>query len=420
MNHWKVQLALVIMLTLAGTGVVAAQDAKVPGGVESVPLGAEARNGKLLFESKDGNFQWWFDSRIQLDGAVYFENKNPLSNGTYFRRLTFAFKSVLWKDWQAEMDVDFAEAVLDLRDMWVQYTIPDVNLSFRAGNFKEPFGMERLNSSRLLTFLERSSVANAIPLGRRMGIAARYWTDYGQATIGAFGHEGGTRIDKGTLDEGYSTNLRVSVAPVNEHGKNLHFGAAASYKTPDAVPDMAPNAIEIKARTETYVFDPKLLHTGDLDAVNYYNRFGGEFMGIYGSFYFQAEYMATQVKRWYGKPTVNVNGAYATATWTLTGETRYYYADEGEVGPIESPKNSWGALELAFRYSTLNLNDFGAGIKGGKSKQMMFGLNYYPNVNIKLQFNYSLVDLDDYATSKGKFVGNDDHSFVQIRIQASL
>jgi phosphate-selective porin OprO/OprP len=304
--------------------------------------------------------------------------------------------------------------------MWVQYTIPDVNLSFRAGNFKEPFGMERLNSSRLLTFLERSSVANAIPLGRRMGIAARYWTDYGQATIGAFGHEGGTRIDKGTLDEGYSTNLRVSVAPVNEHGKNLHFGVAASYKTPDAVPDMAPNAIEIKARTETYVFDPKLLHTGDIDAVNYYNRFGGEFMGIYGPFYFQAEYMATQVKRWYGKPTVNVNGAYATATWTLTGETRYYYADEGEVGPIESPKNSWGALELAFRYSTLNLNDFGAGIKGGKSKQMMFGLNYYPNVNIKLQFNYSLVDLDDYATSKGKFVGNDDHSFVQIRIQASL
>jgi phosphate-selective porin OprO/OprP len=420
MKRWKTQLALVIGAMLVSIAVASAQDSRVPGGAQSVPLGAEARNGKLLFESKDGNFQWWFDSRIQLDGAAYFENKNPLSNGTIFRRLTFAFKSVLWKDWQAEMDVDFAEAVLDLRDMWVQYTVPDVNLSFRAGNFKEPFGMERLNSSRLLTFLERSAVSNAIPLGRRMGLAARYWTDYGQATVGVFGHEGGTRIDKGTADEGYSTNLRLSVAPVNEHGKNLHIGVAGSYKTPDAVPDLTPNTIEIKARTETYVFDPKLLHTGDISGVNYYNRFGGELMGIYGSFYLQAEYMATQVKRWYGKPTVDVHGAYATATWTLTGETRYYYIDEGEVGPIESPKNSWGALELAFRYSILDLNDFDAGIKGGKSNQMMFGLNYYPNINIKLQLNYSLVDLDDYATSKGKFVGNDDHSFVQVRIQASL
>jgi len=420
MKRWKTQLALVIGAMLVSIAVASAQDSRVPGGAQSVPLGAEARNGKPLFESKDGNFQWWFDSRIQLDGAAYFENKNPLSNGTIFRRLTFAFKSVLWKDWQAEMDVDFAEAVLDLRDMWVQYTVPDVNLSFRAGNFKEPFGMERLNSSRLLTFLERSAVSNAIPLGRRMGLAARYWTDYGQATVGVFGHEGGTRIDKGTADEGYSTNLRLSVAPVNEHGKNLHIGVAGSYKTPDAVPDLTPNTIEIKARTETYVFDPKLLHTGDISGVNYYNRFGGELMGIYGPFYLQAEYMATQVKRWYGKPTVDVHGAYATATWTLTGETRYYYIDEGEVGPIESPKNSWGALELAFRYSILDLNDFDAGIKGGKSNQMMFGLNYYPNINIKLQLNYSLVDLDDYATSKGKSVGNDDHSFVQVRIQASL
>ncbi|MFH0992675.1 MAG: DUF47 family protein [bacterium] len=43
---------------------------------------------------------------------------------TIFRRLTFAFKSVLWKDWQAEMDIDFAEAVLDLRDMWIQWLQP--------------------------------------------------------------------------------------------------------------------------------------------------------------------------------------------------------------------------------------------------------------------------------------------------------
>ncbi len=50
----------------------------------------------------------------------------------------------------------------------------------------------------------------------------------------------------------------------------------------------------------------------------------------------------------------------------------------------------------------------------------MLGVNYYPNINIKLQFNYSMVDLDQYATRKGTLKGDDDHSFIQMRIQASF
>ncbi len=419
-NHLISKIALVMALIFITGITMFAQDSRIPGGDSKVPLGAEVRNGKMVFESKDGDYQWWFDSRIQFDGAMYFENKNPLSNGTLFRRITFAIKATLGKNWQAELDLDFAEAVLDLRDVFVKYNFEDINLSIQAGNFKEPFGMERLNSSRLLTFLERSSASSAFPMGRRVGLMARYWTDYAQATVGIFGHEPGTRIDKGTRDEGFSTNVRLSAAPINEHGKNLHIGAAGSYKTPDAVADIGANTIEVKARTETYVFDPKLLHTGDIADINYYNRYGGEFMFISGPLYFQAEYMGMNIKRWYGKPNVNLSGGYATLTYVLTGETRYYYVDEGEVGPIEKPTHLWGALELAVRFSMLDLNDVAAGIKGGKSKQIMLGLNYYPNINIKLQLNYSIVDLDDNATSKGKFIGNDDHSFVQFRIQASL
>jgi phosphate-selective porin OprO and OprP len=385
-----------------------------------VPLGAEARSGKLVFESKDGDFKWWIDSRIQIDGAMYFENKNPLSNGTIMRRATFALKSVLWKNWQAEIDMDFGDAVLDARDIWIRYNFPGMNLALQAGNFKEPFGLERLNSSRLLTFLERSAPTNAFSLGRRMGFAGRYWTDWGQLTLGVFGHELGTRIDKGTLDEGYSMNARATVAPINETGKNLHIGVAVSSKTPDMVPDLSPNTIEVKSRVETYVFDPKPLHTGDITDVNYFNRLGGELAGVYGPFYFQGEIMTEQIKRWYGKPTANFMGGYGTVTYMLTGESRVYYVDEGEFGPVDKPKNSCGAFELAARYSITNLNDDAAAIHGGKSNQVMLGLNYYPNLNIKIQLNYSYVSLDDYATSKGRMIGGDKFSFMQMRFQASL
>ena len=214
-NNRSCFVVFLVALLMMSADILFAQDARVPGGEQKTPLGVNARNGKLFFSSEDGNFSWWFDSRLQIDGAMYFENKNQMSNGTLLRRLTFAFKAVLWKDWQAELDMDFGEAVsvdpqTDFRDMWVKYTFPKFNLSLQVGNFKEPFGLERLNSSRLLTFLERSAVSNAIPLGRRIGISARYWTDFAQVTAAVMGHEAGTRVDKGQRDEGFSTNLRAS------------------------------------------------------------------------------------------------------------------------------------------------------------------------------------------------------------------
>jgi phosphate-selective porin OprO/OprP len=412
-------------LMLFAASSVMGQDSKVPGGAQSVPLGAEVRNGKLVFESEDGNFRWWFDSRIQFDGAIYFENKNAMSNGFHFRRLTFAMKTILYRDWEAEVDIEFAEAVdtksqTELRDAWIKYNVPNINLSFQVGNFKEPFGMERLNSSRLLTFLERSSISSALPMGRRVGISARYWSDWYQLTGAIMGHETGTRIDKGQRDETMSTNLRASVAPINEFGHNLHVGLAGSYKIPDVTSELRANTIEISARTESYVFNPKFLHTGDIPEVNYYNRYGTELMYINGPLYLQTEVMGTTVKRFKNLPTVNLRGGYLMAAFMLTGESRYYYVDEGEIGPIEKPKRSWGALEIAARYTVTNLNDLKAGVKGGRANQYMVGVNYYPNTNIKFQLNYSFVNLDQFATRKGNLIGDDDHSFVQIRFQASL
>ena len=83
-NQWVAIVTLLLGLLLVSNAVLVAQDNRVPGGDEKMPLGVEQRNGKLVFESKDGTFQWWFDSRLQIDGAVFFENKNPLSTEPFF------------------------------------------------------------------------------------------------------------------------------------------------------------------------------------------------------------------------------------------------------------------------------------------------------------------------------------------------
>ena len=48
-----------------------------------------------------------------------------------------------------------------------------------------------------------------------------------------------------------------------------------------------------------------------------------------------------------------------------------------------------------------------------------FGLNYYPNYNIRLMLNWSIVDNDEYAKPKAAYGGivNDDFDEYQVRFQ---
>jgi phosphate-selective porin len=66
------------------------------------------------------------------------------------------------------------------------------------------------------------------------------------------------------------------------------------------------------------------------------------------------------------------------------------------------------------------LNDTNAGVHGGKSNILTLGVNYYPVSTIKLMMNYAIVKLDDNANSNGKFIGGDNHSLIQFRVQASI
>jgi phosphate-selective porin OprO/OprP len=389
-------------------------------------LAPSVRNGRLLFASRSGDFRWWFDARLQVDGALYIEHLNSLSDGALLRRLTFAMKAGLYRDWETELGVDFGEQSdgkpqITLRDMLVRYAPPSAWFSLQAGNFKEPFGLEQLTSDRALTFMERSSASEAFGLGRRLGVQLRIRPSASaQATVAVMGHKAGSRIDKGQRDEGYAANLRATVAPLNRHGCALHLGLAGSWKQPDAVTDLPPNTIEINSRLETAVFDPKFLHTGDIGGVDHYLRWGAEALLIAGPLHVQAEAMETVIPRWGGIATVHLRGAYAQAALLLTGESRSYEADCGEVGTVDAPAHAWGALELAARLTVTDLNDPDALVFGGRAGQATLGLNYYPNPAILLQLDVSAVDLDQHATRKGSLEGDDDHAFIQMRVQAGF
>ena len=112
------------------------------------------------------------------------------------------------------------------------------------------------------------------------------------------------------------------------------------------------------------------------------------------------------------------NGGYIQVAYTLTGETRAYdkrvgtLAREyfGKSGPYSKAYitrddcgniiSSWGAWEIAARFSYVDLND-GSGttrIQGGEMDGVTLGLNWYLNNNLNVMFDYAFNNRYDVPT----------------------
>jgi len=98
-------------------------------------------------------------------------------------------------------------------------------------------------------------------------------------------------------------------------------------------------------------------------------------------------------------------GGYLYASLFLTGEHRGYNLGKGAFGDVQALRpfyvdgdwawHGFGAVEVAFRYSYLNLDDSDAPLAGnntrpgGKVGQFTLGMNWYLNEHTRFMFNYS-------------------------------
>ena len=116
--------------------------------VKRVPLGVEARNGILVFESANQDYKLWFDFRLNIDAQVAFgESFNEIGDGASLRRARLAVKADISKNWYGELDLSFNNAKLELKDAYVSYDFQN-GLVASLGNFKQRFSMSRTESSR--------------------------------------------------------------------------------------------------------------------------------------------------------------------------------------------------------------------------------------------------------------------------------
>ncbi len=393
---------LIVLFLLLAAGMVQAQQRVSEGGTEW-------DNGIIKFKSKDGKFALRYDVRAFINGAVFFENKNKgrLSNGTHLRKGRFALKTRLWSVWKMEWDMDIAEGVVEVKDMFLAYEGFE-NSSFKFGNFKMPFGLEILTSSRYIPFAERAYNALAFKMGRRMALQYARWGEMWNVRAALFGQTFDTKKNKTKDETGGGLAVRVAAAPIQRDDLIVHAGAAYSITNPDDETDIE----EFKSEPETKIGDVEILDTDLIRDVDNTTRIGLEGAIAYKNFHVQTEYQMVKLARLQDKPEVNLSGGYIYFLWTLTGESRKWNKEEGEFGQLIPKDTKKGAWELGFRYSYLDLSDTKALVLGGMANNYTAGVNWYANPNMVFQLNYTMVQTSQNATGNG-FVGNDNFSYIQ-------
>ena len=383
---------------------------------ETDPLGINARwNNGLELKTNDGNTSLKLGGRIMLDHA-WFSDDTGSADGTEFRRTRLMLSGKVNQfEWKTQYD--FArggEGSADkgnrpaFKDVYVGVSAVPYAGALRVGHFKEPFGLEELTSSKYITFMERSLTSAFVP-SRNVGLMAHRTLDNGTLAYGIFRTTGDNGFDKGDGD--YSVTGRYTRLLRNDGDNLVHIGAAVSSRTLDS--------IRIDPRPSAHLAGK--VGGGVADADGEF-KYGIETAWVRGPLSVQAEFMASSVS---AADNFSYTGWYVMASYFLTGESRPYDTRRGTFKRVKPAKNfswgeSWGAVELAVRYGSIDGGDLARLDRetkipddtrdGPKLDDLTVGLNIYHNPTFRTMFNYVYSDMDG---------GEEVHAFL-VRWQIGL
>lgn len=391
---------LCLALLLVSFPVVAQVQEEKGQGETVTNITGTSTEGLTIFQS--GKFKLQLDGRLQMVGAVYSGSANPMGSGTEVRRARLAF-CPSWGDWSGQFDLNFAGNVVEIKDFWVGYTGFD-HFIIKLGNHKTQWSLEEVTSSRYITFIERASMNSFTP-DRRMGLSVTNWHKNWRIDAGVFG-QGAEDVDTTGEKEAAGYNFRLTTAPLLKNNNVIHIGGSYAHETPSAG---SGASVKFNTRPESHVTMAKFISTGKIKNVDSWDVYGLELASVFGPVVVQGEYSWVNVNRNSGKPTAKFNGYYAYVAWNVTGEKRPYNSEEGEVNYRTFPRNGkLGAIELAARYSNIDMDDTESSlILGGKEQNTTFAANWFPYANLKFSLNYSLVKTNINATGGGTYKGND-------------
>jgi phosphate-selective porin OprO/OprP len=375
----------------------------------------------LEISTADEAFRVHVGGRLQFDygwnvasEAVQFGpgGIGELQDGAVFRRARIRIDGTMYQhlEWVAEFD--FANNVDNdtssggtpigspsFTNVWIGANDLPVVGTLRAGWMKEPISFEHLTSSRWLNFMERAPGADSLSL-RSPGVMI---LDSGldQRVTWAFGfyHAQNDNFGFGIGDGQYAETGRLTCLPWYEDcGRELlHLGIGASHRhLSDGMIDLHGRP---SVRTEPGVLEPSLAETGTIAGTTQ-EVVDLELAAVYGPWTLQSEYYCTfihdAVFEGDALGTLFYQGAYIEVLYFLTGEYRAYDRKEAVFDRVVPLRNfsffgdscGWGAWQVGVRYAYLDLQN--KGVNGATLNDIVLGLNWFLNPNMKIQWNVAI------------------------------
>ncbi len=391
-----------------------------------------------FFQVDDGLFSQGPESRAVL---------GDIKDGIGFRRVRLQGLGAVAEFTRYSVEVDFA--VLgrpSFMDVWAEQSNIPFFGTIRVGHFRQPMSMDGLTSIRHLEFLERNLSFQAMDPFRRTGIMAYRVSEDEMSTLAysvystgftffngadtAYGTIGDTRYgteigDSGGISFATRASHLLYYDEPSEGRYLLHLGGGYSFSMIGGEGTSGPFAKTYEARSipEFFIGDslgggltaagtPWVVDSGRILADSFHFAHV-ELAGSYGAAHFQSEFLGTSLNQMNGSP-VFFYGAYLQGGYFLTGESVGYNKQTGVLDYVMKPytdffgtgrKGSvcgWGAWELAFRWSYLNVaatniepGNILPGIAGpppvpnpGQINETTLALNWWWNQYTRVQFNW--------------------------------
>ncbi len=397
----------------------------------------------FFLESPDNDFKLRVGGFLQADSHFFPTETGGTGTDSFtMRRVRPILEGTVGQYFGFMVKPDFGQGKTVLKDAFVELKYwPE--LRFKAGKYKDPLSLERLEPAEKLLFVERS-VANNLTPDRDIGVEI-----LGDLWNGALSYQGGVfngNLDgadnDGAVGSDKSGVTRVFVQPFRNEPwpylQKLGIGVGGMFGNRDKV-DTSGLAYKTGGRETFFQFKKNVVNDG------FQTRVAPQGYYFWGPFSLMGEYIRTDQpssltvppKKTPGKPTVpgmffqddvSNRGWLVQTSYVLTGDDAAYDGVQPR-NPFDPRAGRWGAVEVAYRYSELNIDPtvYTSGLAdrtmtAGSATEHTFGVNWYFNKYVKLMLDYEHTGFDQAApftttTFSGKKRTHEDAILSRVQLQ---
>ena len=400
---------------------------------EKAKTASSVTSGKDGFsiKSADGAYVLKLRGYTHFDGRFYQEDEQrPVADTFLLRRIRPIVEGTVFKIFDFRIMPDFAQGQTVLQDGYLEGRFSPA-FRVRAGKFKPPVGLERLQSATDILFIERAFPTALVP-NRDLGIQlsgdlAGGGVNWAAGYFNGVPDGGSNDVDVEDRKDAAARLFFTPFAKGSGPFKGLGFGVSATqgkqtgtltapglaaYRTPG-------QQTFFSYRTDGTAANP----AGTVIAAGDRTRLSPQAYFYAGPFGLLTEYVTSnqEVRRGDVLADLESKAWQVAASWVIAGGEPTYRAVSPKQ-PFDLEANTWGAFELAARVSRLEVDDDAFPLfanpasAASAAESMGLGFNWYLNRNLRVALNYEVTEFEGGAAGGGR----EDEKVLLSRFQISF